>query len=89
VGNLRHLSRNIADSRAGPFQHHFVISNASVTMDGISTHRVTVGGVSAGIYYDRWQLLQAENEYNKVALHPATLDEYKQVLDHIPPGETH
>jgi len=39
----------------------------------------------AGLYYNNQQLLKATNEYNKAALLPATLDEYKQVLHRIHP----
>jgi hypothetical protein len=45
------------------------------------------GGGLIDPVYDRGQLLQAENEYNKAALLPATLDEYKQVLNPILPEE--
>ena len=38
-----------------------------------------------GLNYDLQQLLQAKNEYNKAALLPATLDEYKQVFYLTPP----
>lgn len=37
--------------------------------------------------YDRGQLLQAKDEYNKAKLLPTTLDEYKQVLDRIVLGK--
>ena len=38
-----------------------------------------------GLNYDLQQLLRAKNEYNKAALLPATLDEYKQVFYPTPP----
>jgi len=41
--------------------------------------------MGASLHYDRDQLLQARNEYNKAALSTATLDEYKQVTDFILP----
>ena len=47
-------------------------------MDAIPVH----------LYYNHRQLLQAENEYNKAALLPETLDEYKQVLDRHRPEKT-
>ena len=54
-------------------------------MDGMSHRVVTMGTpVSVDLCYDRWQLLQAENEYNKASLLSTTLGEYNQVLDHIP-----
>ena len=47
--------------------------------------RVSIGGREASFAYDHEQLLQAKNEYNKATLSAATLDGYKQVLDHILP----
>lgn len=51
----------------------------------ISNGRVLFGGMVIHFSYDRGQLLQARNEYNKAAVLTTTLDEYKQVLDPIPP----
>lgn len=40
------------------------------------------GGLEAHLVYDRDQLLQAQNEYNKASLSAAALDEYRQVPDY-------
>lgn len=49
----------------------------------ISDGRVEEGGMGAGLTYDREQLLQAKNEYNKAALSTTTLNEYKKVIRRI------
>lgn len=64
---------------AGPSQPGLTILDDLVTIEGIPVH----------LYYNHGQLLQAENEYNKAALLPTTLDEYKQVLDRNPPGKNY
>ena len=51
----------------------------------ISGDLVTINGMPTELYYNLQQLLQAENEYNKAALQPNTLDEYNQVLNRNPP----
>lgn len=52
----------------------------------ITDNQVSVDdGMLISLTYDREQLLQAKNEYNKAALFTATLDEYKQVHDRILP----
>ena len=42
-----------------------------------------IGGLRANIHYARHHLLRAKNEYNKAALLPTTLDDYKEVLNFI------
>lgn len=44
-----------------------------------------MGGTPVGFCYNSRQLLEAKNKYNKAALLPTTLDEYKQVLYRIFP----
>jgi hypothetical protein len=40
------------------------------------------GGLEAHLVYDRDQLLQAQNEYNKASLSAAALEEHRQVPDY-------
>lgn len=54
----------------------------------ITGNDVLEGGSPVRLAYVGGQLSQANNENNKAKLLPTTLDEYKQVSDHILSEET-